>query len=183
MHNDNDLPFGATTSVPACGDCPAAAASRRAFLRDVAVAVAGALALGVAGAPARALAESLVETKAISRRGNQKSYLLPRGNSIAIDAGDDVVIARWENRVYAFSLRCPHRGTKLEWLDGEKRIFCPKHKARFQPNGSHESGRQSRDLDRYALRLQDDALLVDLDLLYRSDRDPDAWRNAVIVIA
>jgi len=182
MHNDNDIPPGTTANAPGCGDCPAAAASRRAFFRDVAAVVAGALAVGAAGTPALALAESVLETKAIRRRGNQKSYLLPRRNSIAIDSSDDVVIARWENRVYAFSLRCPHRGTKLEWLDGEKRIFCPKHKARFQPNGLHESGRQSRDLDRYALRLQGDTLIVDLDLLYRADRDPEAWRNAMIVV-
>lgn len=171
------------SNTPECGECPIATASRRAFLRDVAVAVAGALAIGAAGAPSFALAESLAETKGISRRGNQKSYMVPRTDSIAIDSSDEVVIARWQNRIYAFSLRCPHRGTKLEWLETERRIFCPKHKARFQPNGSHESGRQSRDLDRYALRLQGDALVVDLDLLYRADRDPDAWRAAVIAIA
>ena len=166
-----------------CGECPVARASRRAFLRDVAAAVVGALAIGAASAPSLALAESLVETKGISRRGNQKTYMLPRSDSIAIDTSDEVVIARWQNRVYAFSLRCPHRGTKLEWRAAEGRIFCPKHKARFQPNGSHDSGRQSRDLDRYALRLQGDALVVELDRLYRSDRDPEAWRTAVIVIA
>src|SRR5689334_22200876 len=71
MHNDKG-----------CGECPVAAASRRAFLHDVAIAVAGALAVGVASAPSLALAESLVETKAISRRGNQKSYMVPRADSI-----------------------------------------------------------------------------------------------------
>jgi nitrite reductase/ring-hydroxylating ferredoxin subunit len=84
--------------------------------------------------------------------------------------------------VYAFSLRCPHRGTRLEWLTSERRIFCPKHKARFTPEGAHDSGRQSRDLDRYDITRRGSAIAVDLAALRRADQDPVAWRAAVIVL-
>jgi len=173
MHNDNSR----------CGECPVAAAGRRAFLREIALVVAGTLAVGAVGTPALALAESVSETSALRRRRNQRTYALPRADTIAVDTDAEVIIARWENRIYAFSLRCPHRGTQLEWLGNERRIFCPKHKARFRPDGAHESGRQSRDLDRYELRREADVLVVDLDALHRADQEPDAWNAAVIAVA
>ena len=165
-----------------CNDCPAAAIGRRAFLRDVGLSVTAALAMIAVGAPPIALAEAVVETKALGMRGAQRTYTLPASDTIQIDADNDVIIARWQNRIYAFSLRCPHRGTRLEWLAGEHRVFCPKHKARFHPDGSHDSGRQSRNLDRYDISRQGSSLLVNLDVLRREDSDPEAWRAAVIVV-
>lgn len=165
-----------------CNDCPAAAIGRRAFLRDVGLSVTVALALIAVGAPPIALAEAVVETKALGKCGAQRTYTLPASDAIQIDAENDVIIARWQNRIYAFSLRCPHRGTRLEWLAGERRVFCPKHRARFLPDGSHDSGRRSRNLDRYYLSRQGSSLLVNLDVLRRQDSDPVAWRAAVIVL-
>jgi len=172
MHNDNS----------SCDECALAAASRRAFLRELGLVVVGALAIGTAK-PALALAESVTTIRASRRRGNQRMYALPKSDSIAIDADSEVIIARWQGRVYAFSLRCPHRGTTLEWLGDERRIFCPKHKARFRMDGSHESGRQSRDLDRYEVRREGGMVVVDLDALHRADREPQAWTAAVLELA
>jgi nitrite reductase/ring-hydroxylating ferredoxin subunit len=177
--------MGATMSAEylrsdsSCGDCPAAAATRRAFLRDVAVAVAGAVAFGAFAGPA--FAESVSEGKPIARRGMLRTYAIPGADSIVVDVDSDVALARWQSRVYAFSLRCPHRGTRLEWHADEARMFCPKHKARFRPDGAHDSGRASRDLDRFAIQRQNGVVVVDLDTLYRADRD-NAWRDAVIVL-
>jgi nitrite reductase/ring-hydroxylating ferredoxin subunit len=163
-----------------CFECPAAEASRRAFLRDVGLIVAGALAL--IGSPAAALADSVVATKPLRRLERRRTYSVPPGDSVSVDASDDVIIARWQDHVYAFSLKCPHRGTRLEWRDAERRFFCPKHKARFQPDGAHDSGRSSRDLDRYGITLQGGALVLDLDVVWRADRDPDAWRAAQLTL-
>jgi nitrite reductase/ring-hydroxylating ferredoxin subunit len=143
-----------------CDDCPAASIARRAFLWDVGLSVAAALAMIAVGAPPIALAEAVVEAKALGKRGAQRTYALPASDTIQIDADNEVIIARWQNRIYAFSLRCPHRGTRLEWLAGERRVFCPKHKARFLPDGSHESGRQSRSLDRYDISRQGSLLVA-----------------------
>lgn len=166
----------------ACGDCPAATASRRAFIRDVGVMVAGLFAAGAISSPAAALANTVAEVRASGGRGMLRTYALPSANSIAVDVDNDLILARWENRVYAFSLKCPHRGTRLEWHNDEQRIFCPKHKARFTPNGTHDSGRNSRDLDRYGLSRQGSSVVVDLGTVLRVDTDAGAWRAAVIVL-
>jgi nitrite reductase/ring-hydroxylating ferredoxin subunit len=166
-----------------CGDCPVASASRRAFLREVGLTVVGALALITVGSPAVALADSVVATQPLRAVGRRRTYGIPAGDSIGVDADSDVIIARWHDRVYAFSLKCPHRGTRLEWHADESRLFCPKHKARFQPDGAHDSGRTSRDLDRYDIKRQSEALVVDLDALRRADQDPEVWQSAMIVLA
>jgi nitrite reductase/ring-hydroxylating ferredoxin subunit len=90
--------------------------------------------------------------------------------------------ARWQGRAYAFSIKCPHRGTRLEWHADETRIFCPKYKARFRPDGAHVSGRTSRDLDRYDVRRQGSDLLVNFDALRRADTDAAAWSAAVVQV-
>lgn len=166
--------------VVACTDCPAARASRRVFLRDVGAMVATLLAAGAVTSPAAALAGAVSETRASRANGMLRTYALPSTDSIAIDAGNEVILARWQNHVYAFSLKCPHRGARLEWHEDEDRIFCPKHKARFLADGSHDSGRRSRDLDRYGLSRQSDSVVVDLSSVLRADTDADAWRAAVI---
>jgi nitrite reductase/ring-hydroxylating ferredoxin subunit len=165
-----------------CGDCPVASASRRAFLRDVGLTVVGALALITVGSPAVALAESVIATEPLRVLGTQRTYGIPSGDSISVDTANDVIIARWQGRAYAFSLKCPHRGTRLEWHADERRLFCPKHKARFRTDGAHDSGRTSRDLDRYDIDRQGEALVVDLDALRRADQEPEAWRAAVVVL-
>lgn len=166
----------------ACGDCPVATASRRAFLSNVALAVAGAFALSATGATA-ALAKTVLETKPSRSLGTRLTYALPAQDAISIDVDNDVILARWQSRVYAFSLKCPHRGTQLVWHADERRVFCPKHKARFTPEGVHDSGRASRDLDRYDIARRGSSIEVDLGALRRVDQEPDAWRRAVIVLA
>jgi cytochrome b6-f complex iron-sulfur subunit len=168
-------------SAEQCYDCPVATASRRAFLRDVGLAAVAALA--VAGLPAAALAESVIETSPRGEGGRRRLYSIPGGDSIAVDTANDVIIARWQNRVYAFSLKCPHRGARLEWRANEERFFCPKHKARFRPDGAHDSGRASRDLDRFAITREGASVAVDLDTILRADGDTAAWKSAVIAIA
>ena len=166
----------------ACTDCPAARASRRAFLRDIGVVVATLFAAGAAASPAAALANAVSETRATGSRGLLRTYPLPSTNSIAIDVDNEVIVARWQNQVHAFSLKCPHRGARLEWHEDEERIFCPKHKARFIADGSHDSGRRSRDLDRYRLSREGGSVLVDLGTVLRADNDLAAWQAAVIEV-
>lgn len=166
-----------------CGGWCAAAVSRRLFLRDVGLAAVGALSLVAAASPAMALAETAVTTSPVRSAGRHLTYTIPTEDSISVDADNDVILARWQNRAYAFSLKCPHRGTQLEWHADEQRVYCPKHKARFQPNGAHDSGRSTRDLDRYDISRQDTALVVDLAVVRRADLEPDAWRAAMVVLA
>jgi nitrite reductase/ring-hydroxylating ferredoxin subunit len=164
-----------------CAECPLAI-DRRAFLRGAAFAAAATLA-ALGAAPGAAFAASVKAIAPLSRSGGRRAYRLPAADSVAVDAANDVIIARWQGSVYAFSLRCPHRGTRLEWHPDETRIFCPKHKARFRADGAHDSGRSSRDLDRYGVRRQGEELIVDFDALLRADVDAAAWSLAMVKVA
>ncbi len=165
-------------------NCFTDCATRRVFLRDIAVAAAGALAL-TGGTARRALADSVTEVRpSVANFGAARVlYPIPSADSVRVDFGNEVILARWDNLLCAFSLRCPHRGAKLEWRQGEGRVFCPKHEARFMPNGAHYSGRSSRDLDRYEIVRQGDSVAVSLSRVLRSDQDPEAWGAAAISVA
>jgi nitrite reductase/ring-hydroxylating ferredoxin subunit len=163
-----------------CGGC-ALAVDRRSFLRGAALAVLASLAAAGAG-PAAALAESVGTLTSGRALGTRLGYPVPGTDGVSLDAANDVILARWQSRVYAFSLRCPHRGAKLQWHADEGRVFCPKHRARFAPDGAHVSGRGTRPLDRYALTRRGGTLLVDTGTLYRADEDPAGWAAAVVAL-
>jgi cytochrome b6-f complex iron-sulfur subunit len=130
--------------------------------------------------PAAAFAQTISEIEPVGATLLERAYAVPAADSVAVDTSNDVILARWQNLVYAFSIRCPHKGTRLEWRKEEKRVYCPKHKARFTANGAHVSGRGSRDLDRYAIRRDGQRIVVTLVESYRSDTEPDAWTKAVV---
>jgi nitrite reductase/ring-hydroxylating ferredoxin subunit len=152
---------------------------RRAFLRAAALGLLGALA-GEAVLPT--LAGAVGTATPASAGKLELRYALPPVDGVAVDEGNEVILIRWQGRAYAFSAKCPHRGARLEWRSAEGRVFCPKHKARFRPDGAHDSGRQSRDLDRYDVRREGTSLVVRLDTLRRADTDPAGWAAAMVMI-
>src|SRR5690242_4501509 len=94
-----------------CRACPVS--SRREFLRDAAVAVAGiAATLGFART-AGALPEhfTIGATRALERIGDVLTYPIPAGDGAQIDRDAQVILVRWQNAVYAFNLSCPHQNT------------------------------------------------------------------------
>jgi nitrite reductase/ring-hydroxylating ferredoxin subunit len=165
-----------------CDECPAAVFSRRAFFRDVGIAVGAAIAAQEAIAPGEAFAKLVGAISPLASAKAERSYALPPLDGVFVDENNDVILARWQNRAYAFSIRCPHKGTRLTWRPSEGRIYCPKHKARFAADGAHVSGRGSRDLDRYALRRSGETLVVDTSALLRADRDADRWASATVAL-
>lgn len=165
--------------VSDCDNCPIGdAVERREFLRD---ALAGALiAIAALGAtPARAFALPVGFVKGFGAR-TDKAYPMPVTDGVLIDRDESVIVARFESRVYAFSLACPHQNTALRWDAGNRRFQCPKHKSRYQPDGTFIEGRATRGLDRFAVRREAEQLLVNLDALYRQDKEPAEWTSAFI---
>ena len=150
---------------------------RRAFLRATALGVLGALA-GQAAFPE--LARSIGTTTPTRSRRLELRYALPDGDGAEVDEANEVILVRWQGRAYAFSAKCPHRGGRLEWRAAESRVFCPKHKARFRPDGAHDSGRSSRDLDRYDIRREGASLVIQRNVLRRADTDPAGWAAAAV---
>jgi len=163
---------------PACGECPLAV-DRRSFLRDTALAALAGLTT-VAVSPA--LAHAVRTVRPVRAAGLERLYEIPAADSVSIDEENEVILVRWQARAYAFSSRCTHRGAPLQWRENEGRVFCPKHKARFRPDGAHDSGRRARDLDRYGIRRRGAALAIDLAVLYRADDDLAAWSRAVVAL-
>ncbi len=160
-------------------DCRGCGPSRREFMKDVLVLAAGALAVqGLTSSRALAMPMSVIAPG--ERMGPEVSYPIPGQDGASIDRGNQTILVRYQNHMFAFALSCPHQNTALRWLEDEGRFQCPKHHSRYQPDGVFISGRATRGMDRYALRRSGDAALVNLDQLYRDDKDPAGWLAATV---
>ena len=160
-----------------CGGCDLRD-SRRQFLRDAALAVAGiAVTLGL---PARAHGIDMSFGTALSVRGDHASYALPAADGATIDKEREIILMRWEGAVYAFSLSCPHQRTMLRWRPEDARFQCPKHKSKYRPDGTFISGRATRGMDRHAIARAGAEVSVDLAKIYRQDEDRAGWEAAML---
>ena len=165
--------------VDGCGGCPTG--NRRDFLLDALRASAAALAaIGIA--PAGADAMPLRWITAVAARGQERSYPVPALDGVQIDKANEVIIARTGKSVYAFLLSCPHQNTTLKWDASANRFQCPKHKSRYNPDGTFIEGRATRGLDRYAVKLAGSSIVVDLDTVYQENTDLSAWQRAVVTL-
>jgi len=162
-----------------CGGCPVG--TRREFLMDALRASAVALA-AIGFSAERASAMPLRFVAAIASNGEEHSYPVPAADGVQIDKANEVILARTGKSVYAFALSCPHQNTALRWDAAANRFQCPKHKSRYQPDGTFIEGRATRGMDRYAVKLVGSNVVVDIDKLYQEDTDQAAWQHAVITL-
>jgi Rieske Fe-S protein len=153
-------------------------ASRRAFLQLTCFTFTAA-AFGLNASDAAALPIGFADG---AEAGAERRYPLPTADGVTIDRKEQVIIVRYQQRIYAFNLSCPHENTALKWLPNDGRFQCPKHGSRYQPTGTFMSGRATRNMDRLAIRKDGDALLVDLSHIIKSDVDPSAWAAALIEV-
>lgn len=165
-----------------CESCPlGAVVERREFLREtVARTLLAAGALGLFSGRASAL--TVAYTSGFGSR-TDKTYPIPAADGVAIDKEESVIIARFDNCAFAFSLACPHQNTALRWEANNQRFQCPKHRSRYKPDGVFIEGRATRGLDRFALRRDADNLVVNLDALYREDENPKEWASAFVPLS
>ncbi len=164
MTNPSDSP---------CRHCPVS--TRRAFLAEAAAALAslGVLSSALSG---MAFAEAVGERG----EGSEVGYPVPGNDGATIDRQNQVIVARHQGFAYAFALSCPHQNTALRWIDDASGYQCPKHKSRYQPDGTFISGRATRNMDRLPIRSDGKQLLVDVDRVYESDKDPGGWASAAV---
>jgi nitrite reductase/ring-hydroxylating ferredoxin subunit len=161
----------------ACDSC-ALGKSRREFLRDGFAAAFGALL--TLGASEKAAAASVSIVNALAAAGSTVTYAIPAANGAQIDRDHEVIVARWENNIYAFSLSCPHQHTALRWEQQNARFQCPKHHSKYQPDGTFISGRATRSMDRFSIKRQGNSVVVDTSVMHKEPDDPKAWREAVV---
>src|SRR5690242_15445641 len=135
----NDAPDQPTDP---CAGCEVMA--RRDFLRAGALAAAALVALGVA--PGTALAAPIEFISSTRGGREEKTYPIPAQDGVQIDKGAEAMLTRWQGKVYAFALACPHQNTALRWYDKDTQFECPKHHSRFDPQGNYikDSGRATR---------------------------------------
>ena len=155
--------------------------SRRRFMRDAFLSVAGAL-VAVGMSKTDALAMPFAFTNAQRSSGSMHTYAVPPVDGAQIDKDNQVIVVRWQNSVYAFNLSCPHQNTSLKWDDRDHAFQCPKHHSKFTPDGAYiaGSGRATRNMDRLAIQAEGSGVAVDVDKLYQDDTDPALWAAAVV---
>ena len=121
------------SSSPACEACPLV--ERRAFLGQAALALAGVVA-ALGGAPGKAAALPLRFGRALAAAGDLLTYPVPAADGAQIDHDNQVILVRYQQKVYAFNLSCPHQNTALHWQPEDGIFQCPKHHSRYQPDGT-----------------------------------------------
>jgi Rieske Fe-S protein len=93
-----------------------------------------------------------------------------------------VILVRFQQKVYAFNLACPHENTALRWRQGDGRFQCPRHESQYQPDGTFITGRATRNMDRFAVKVAGGSLVVDLNRLFRSDQQAQDWAAAAVPV-
>ena len=161
-----------------CTDCKTA--GRRQFLLEALRA--GAVALAVVGIAPTADAMPLRWISALSSPLKDKLYPIPASDGVQIDKENEVILSRVGKQVYAFVLACPHQNTALRWEAEDARFQCPKHKSRYRADGTYIEGRATRSMDRYAVKLAGNAIVVDLDKVFQEDMDKAAWQQSFVAL-
>lgn len=157
-----------------CDGCPLG--SRRAFLGRVSAALAT-VALhddwlaAFGGVP-------VTEVTAEQTAANTLTYPAPAGDGVSIDKKEQIILVRFQQKVYAFPLACPHENTALRWRQRDLRFQCERHGSRYQPDGTFMTGRATRNMDRYAVNHTGGSIVVDLTKLYQSDTHAAEWAAA-----
>jgi Rieske Fe-S protein len=166
-----------------CRACPVS--SRREFLRDATIALAGVAATLGFARTAGALPEHFTvgATRAVERAGDVLTYPIPAGDGAQIDREAQVILVRWQNAVYAFNLSCPHQRTALRWDDTDHRFQCPKHHSQYQPDGTFITGRATRGMDRFTIHRDGAKVIVDVNAMHKQDEDPAGWSAGVVKLA
>jgi len=153
--------------------CGGSCTDRRAFLRD-ALAAAATLAGLSAMTPMTVLQALAVEPSGTVR------YPIPTADSVSIDTKHEVILCRAGGEVYAFALSCPHQNTAIRALPGNKGFQCPRHKSRYQPNGTFVSGKATRNMDRLPITRDGADVVVDPAVAFASDTQSEQWRAALV---
>lgn len=166
----------AQSRMPECSGCEWS--DRREFLRHVSLAVGLMLGLGASRAVAQTLPLRVV--RALSHSGDEHSYPLPAEDGASIDKEAEIILVRYQQKVYAFNLSCPHQHTALKWEAEANRFQCPKHHSRYTPDGVFVSGRATRGMDRFGLRRDGATIIVDVARYYRQDQNGAEWEAAVV---
>ena len=112
----------------------------------------------------------------------ERAYPLPAKDGVTIDKSAQIILVRFQQHVYAFTLSCPHENTALRWRDNDNRFQCPKHESKYKPDGTFMSGRATRNMDRFPIKRAGDQIVVDVTQVYHSDVHAAQWAAATVTL-
>jgi succinate dehydrogenase / fumarate reductase iron-sulfur subunit len=73
-----------------------------------------------------------------------------------------VARSRDVNQLNIYNSRCTHLGCTVRWDEGKRLFLCACHGGAFNIDGSVNAGPPPRSLDRYAFKVEDGALFVEV---------------------
>lgn len=161
-------------------DCRVTCSSRRSFITHMS----GAMLAALVGVEAVSADErhAVIEISGVEVAPSQKAYPLPAADGVNIDKSAQTILVRYQGKVIAFNLACPHENTALRWKQGAGKFECPKHNSRYMPDGKFIDGRATRNMDRLHVTRDGNNLTVDLSKIIKSDEQPAEWAAAVIAV-
>lgn len=116
------------------------------------------------------------------RAGQELTYPIPTGDGVVIDRSAQVILVRHQQEVYAFNLSCPHQNAAVRWNAEAQRFQCSRHDSRYSADGTHTSGRATRNMDRFPIHRNGATVVVDVSRIVRSDQDAAAWTAAKVSV-
>jgi Rieske Fe-S protein len=155
-------------------------AGRRGFLAQTAALVTAALA-GVA-TPAQAGGLPVAWAEAGGRSGDELTYPIPAADGATIDRDNGVIVVRFQGKLFAFNLSCPHENAAVRWKAALGRFECSRHDSVYTPAGIYTSGRATRNMDRFAVKRNGGSLVVDVSKMIQSDQQKAAWEAAALAL-
>ena len=82
---------------------------------------------------------------------------------------------RANGHVFAFALSCPHQNAAVKWVPQHNQFECTKHDSHYTADGTHVSGRATRNMDRMPIRKDGNMVHVDTAHVFQSDKDAAGW--------
>lgn len=152
--------------------------SRREFIQAIGC-FAGALAAVGVSADALAAPVAIIDSdQAVA----EKSYAIPPTDGVSVDRAAQVILVRSNGHAFAFALSCPHQNAAVKWVPQHNQFECTKHDSHYTADGTHVSGRATRNMDRMPIRRDGNVVHVDTAHVFESDKDAAGWTAATVTV-
>ena len=155
--------------------------SRRQFLREGGCFALTLAALGLGSPEALALPVGFTASAA-GAAANERRYPIPPADRVDIDRKSSIIVVRFNGKMSAFALSCPHQNAAVKWVAKNNRFQCTKHDSEYTPAGVYVTGHATRNMDRFPVRVEDGMLVVDASKVFHSDNDAAAWNAAAVAV-
>jgi Rieske Fe-S protein len=152
--------------------------SRREFIQTVGCFGGGLAALGIS-AELLAAPVTIIDS---DQPGSDKIYPIPAADGVSVDRAAQVILVRSNGHVFAFALSCPHQNAAVKWVPQHNQFECTKHDSHYTADGTHVSGRATRNLDRMPIRKDGSMIHVDTAHVFESDKDAAGWNAATVTV-